>query len=169
MPIYPKESIYSSKKNRIACLWIEIESNREISLNPQPSRGVSESLTALCLCVCRGAPARSCRRSWGGGRRSWRRRRAIPAWSPSTRGAATDPSLTSVTSDLLQDAVERAQFAAIMRRRQELLDPSDNGTGSDADERAWRDARGSWLLGDMRTLLRRSPQVPVRTSEQYVV
>ncbi|KTG07049.1 hypothetical protein cypCar_00041679 [Cyprinus carpio] len=70
------------------------------------------------------------------GRRTGGGRRAIPAWSPSTRGAATDPSLTSVTSDLLQDAVERAQFAAIMRRRQELLDPSDNGTGSDADERA---------------------------------
>lgn len=47
-------------------------------------------------------------------------------------------NLWPLTSDLLQDAAERAQFAAIMRRRQELLDPSDNGTGSDADEHAWR-------------------------------
>uniref|UniRef100_A0A8C1V6C9 Epidermal growth factor receptor kinase substrate 8-like protein 1 n=1 Tax=Cyprinus carpio TaxID=7962 RepID=A0A8C1V6C9_CYPCA len=45
-------------------------------------------------------------------------------------------SQITVQKAALEDAVERAQFAAIMRRRQELLDPSDNGTGSDADERA---------------------------------
>ncbi|XP_026066086.1 epidermal growth factor receptor kinase substrate 8 isoform X1 [Carassius auratus] len=45
-------------------------------------------------------------------------------------------SQITVQKAALEDAVERAQFAAIMRRRQELLDPSDNGTGSDADERS---------------------------------
>ncbi|XP_067284673.1 epidermal growth factor receptor kinase substrate 8a isoform X3 [Pseudorasbora parva] len=45
-------------------------------------------------------------------------------------------SQLSVQKAALEDAAERAQFAAIMRRRQELLDPSDNGTGSDADEHA---------------------------------
>ncbi|RXN08170.1 epidermal growth factor receptor kinase substrate 8-like isoform X1 [Labeo rohita] len=45
-------------------------------------------------------------------------------------------SQITVQKAALEDAAERAQFAAIMRRRQELLDPSDNGTGSDADEHA---------------------------------
>ncbi|XP_073801863.1 epidermal growth factor receptor kinase substrate 8a isoform X19 [Danio rerio] len=45
-------------------------------------------------------------------------------------------SQISVQKAALEDAAERAQFAAIMRRRQELLDPSDNGTGSDAEELA---------------------------------
>ncbi|XP_077086120.1 epidermal growth factor receptor kinase substrate 8a isoform X2 [Siphateles boraxobius] len=45
-------------------------------------------------------------------------------------------SQISVQKAALEDAAEHAQFAAIMRRRQELLDPSDNGTGSDADEHA---------------------------------
>ncbi|KAG9280577.1 epidermal growth factor receptor kinase substrate 8 isoform X3 [Astyanax mexicanus] len=42
-------------------------------------------------------------------------------------------SQVTVQKAALEDASERAQFAAIMRRRQELLDPPDNGTTSDVD------------------------------------